>query len=179
MLRGCGAWAGKDGSGSMTRGWKERPACWNGLTTGKEGTVGVLPRFFGCEMPALALPCSWKPFCRLLPNLLAHTTARLVNTCLRLHIPRACRPSRYLLAMYKLHRRPCDLSLGTLSDPVRACRVVINEPSRDTIVFHLTCFLPVQQQLPVDIGDWAYGERRFCHSIRQRLHLEPCQITWF
>jgi hypothetical protein len=56
---------------------------------------------------------------------------------------------------------------------------MINEPSRDAIVFHLTCFLPVQQQLPVDIGDWAYGEGRLSHSIRQRLHLEPCRIAWF
>jgi hypothetical protein len=55
----------------MTRGWKERPACWNGLTTGKEGTVGVLSRFFGCEIarPRFALfletllPAFAKPSC--------------------------------------------------------------------------------------------------------------------
>jgi hypothetical protein len=54
------------------------------------------------------LPCSWKPFCRRLPNLLAHTTACLVNTCLLLHISRACRPSRYL------HTRDVQVTSGAL-----------------------------------------------------------------
>jgi len=38
----------------------------------------------------------------------------------------------------------------------------------------LTCFLPVQQQLPVDIGDCSRGQRRLCCSIRRRVYLAPC-----
>lgn len=146
---------------------------------GRKGTFGALPRFFGYEIArprfALRLRFPSAGFCQ---SFLHMAAARLVKSR-GLHNSRAYGLSRYLLVVSKSHRTPCTRGpfhlnvrhfLGPLDS--RSRRMAESIATRQS--FHLTCFLPVQQQLPVDIGDCPRGQRRLCRSIRQRLYVAPC-----
>jgi hypothetical protein len=112
----------------------------------------VVPRVpGGCQQPALAMPCCCccAPACRRAPSQCSTTTRRVAALVI----------SGQLVAGVRQSAGPFDSpsNPGAHHPPGRARRQELSGSG-----------LPLQQQLPVDIGDCVYGQRHFTRAIRQQ-----------
>jgi hypothetical protein len=112
----------------------------------------VVPRVpGGCQQPALAMPCCCccAPACRRAPSRCSTTTRRVAALVI----------SGQLVAGVRQSAGPFESpsNPGAHHPPGRARRQELSGSG-----------LPLQQQLPVDIGDCVYGQRHFTRAIRQQ-----------